>query len=221
MIQRTWHDGGKILDSIIEKKFLDHSGQFLSVGANMGNDWSWPLLSQGWSGVLVEPDPFACSKLIDNCQQWNDRVQIINSAVSPHGGLSNLHLSRKSSWYSSLNHDWQLKMMKIRMKHDPKQYNNDLEHIYKVLTNTITMQDIADQLGTDFRLIVIDTEGMDSEIVLSTDWNQFNKCELISIEHEFPEVEPHLDVIKCLESFGFSFTDQDHAHAIYQRNIIK
>lgn len=213
MNQRCWHDGTTILDSIL-KKFHGEPGKFLGVGANVGNDWSWPLLAQGWTGVLVEPDPFACSNLIDNCQQWKDQVVIVNSAMSSTTGLDNFYVSRKSSWNSSLDRRWQLKMMDLNASRD----KNDQNYVYKILTNTITMKDLVGIVGSEFRVVVIDTEGMDSKIVLSTDWNHFRSCELICIEHEFAEIEPHQDIIQYLKSFGFIFTDQDNAHAVYQKS---
>ena len=163
--------------------------------------------------MLVEPDPFACSKLIDNCQQWKDQISIVNAAVSFKTGLSDFYINRRSSWNSSLDRRWQAKMLDF----NPSAFNDDRKNIYKILTNTITMKDLIELVGSDFRVVVLDTEGMDSKIVFSTDWSRFQNCELICIEHEFAEIEPHHDVIQYLESFGFFFTDQDNAHAVYQK----
>ena len=212
-VTRVWHDGRDILDRIIEQDFVQKSGRFLGVGANIGKDWAWPLACNGWHGVYVEPDPSACSQLVKNCKPFGDRIQIVNCAVSGTGGLQSFFCSLKSNYNSSLNKKWLDKFVMLNHSKD----NDDAEHIYPILTNTISFTDLISHIGKDFTCIVIDTEGTDEEIVKSVDWSKFTNCELVCIEHEFMEIEPHLSVISYLHECGFEFTDQDNCHAIYRR----
>jgi FkbM family methyltransferase len=213
---RIWHNGIELLDEILKNQFINNGGRFLGIGANVGQDWSWPLLQQGWHGVLVEPDPTACTSLIKNAKEFASQLTIINTAISARSGLSPFYLSLRSSWNSSLNLAWQNKIFSTNV-HNLSKYNDDENHVYKIITNTIGFQNFIDYVGNNFDVIVIDTEGSDSEIVLSLDWKQFSQCKLLCIEHEFAEIEPHLDVIAHLYNAGFTFTDQDNAHAIYQQ----
>jgi len=214
-VNRVWHNTHDLLDRIIAQNYMQKTGRFLGIGANIGKDWAWPLASNGWHGVYVEPDPSACSQLVKNCTPFADKIKIVNCAVSGTGGLQTFFCSLKSNYNSSLNKKWLDKFVKLNHSQD----NDDAEHIRPILTNTIAFADLIDAVGTNFRVIVIDTEGTDEEIVRSTDWSQFSECELVCIEHEFMEIEPHLSVIDHLQRHGFRFTDQDHCHAIYRRTI--
>ena len=213
---RIWEDGTDLLDKILKNQFTNQVGRFLGIGANVGCDWSWPLLQHGWQGVLVEPDPTACTMLIKNAKEFNDQLTIINCAISSQSGLSPFYLSLRSSWNSSLNLDWQNKMLSTNV-HNLSKQGDDEKHVFKIITNTIKFQNLINYVGNNFDVVVIDTEGSDSDIVLSLDWQQLSQCKLLCIEHEFAEIEPHLDVISHLYNAGFTFTNQDNAHAVYQR----
>jgi FkbM family methyltransferase len=212
-VDRIWHDGITILDKIIEKNFYDQPGRFLGIGANIGYDYAWPLLSRGWSGVYVEPDPNACTALIKNCRSFGDRVKIVNCAITGAGGIKTFFLSLKSSYNSSLDFGWLHDMLK---RHHSKD-GDDHDHVYPIMVNSLSFKDLINQVGNNFDIVVIDTEGYDTEIAMSVDWDQFTKCKLICVEHQFAEIDPHLPLIEHFAKFGFIFTDQDNAHAIYQK----
>jgi hypothetical protein len=63
---------------IILNYFGDFKGHFLDIGAYNGVDISntRALLELGWTGVLVEPNPFNLVELIKNCQEFGDRATI-------------------------------------------------------------------------------------------------------------------------------------------------
>jgi FkbM family methyltransferase len=214
---RIWHEGTAILDKILEEHFQNKTGKFLGIGANIGKDWSWPLLQKGWQGILVEPDPAAFVALIKNSREFHDQLKIVNTAISSQSGLSPFYLSLKSSWNSSMDKDWQNKTLENH-PHNLSVQQDDKNHIQEILTNATGFQDFINYVGNKFDVIVIDTEGFDSRIVMSLDWQQFQQCTLVCIEHEFSEIEPHIDVILHLNKAGFTFTHQDNAHAIYQRH---
>jgi FkbM family methyltransferase len=214
---RIWHDGTAILDQILKELFQNKTGKFLGIGANIGKDWSWPLLKNGWQGILVEPDPTACAALIRNSQEFHEQLTIVNTAVSSKSALTPFYLSLKSSWNSSMNIHWLKKTMENN-KHNLSAEQDDKNHIHEIVTHAIGFQDLVNYVGNKFDVIVIDTEGSDSQIVMSLDWQQFQQCTLVCIEHEFSEIDPHIDVILHLNKGGFTFTHQDNAHAIYQRH---
>ena len=59
--------------------------RFLDIGAFDGVTYSNTrrLLELGWSGVMVEPDPFNLVKLIESTRPFYPRVEIIAAAVTP------------------------------------------------------------------------------------------------------------------------------------------
>jgi FkbM family methyltransferase len=210
----TWHDDPEIFDKILEDTFKDFKGKFLGIGAHIGNDWSLPLLDQGWTGVYCEPDPFACAELIKNTEKYQSQISIVNSAVMATSGLRQFYLSLNSSFLSSMRSDWMEKLLSIKYNKHWDQNPRKLS----ITTNAISFQELLNYVGKDFDLIVIDTEGSDAEIIASIDWKQLTNCKMICFEQEFAELEPYADIIKQLHDQGpFVMTDQSSCNSIYRR----
>lgn len=79
---------------IILKYFGTFVGRFLDIGAYNGLDISntRALLERGWSGVLVEPNPFNTVELINNCRPFADQVTIYCAGAGAMGICSRLRL---------------------------------------------------------------------------------------------------------------------------------
>ena len=204
-----------IFNNILADHFKGYTGRFLGIGANVGLDWGFPLLDRGWSGIYCEPDPIACSQLIQNTEKYRDRVSVVNSAIMPTGGLRPFYLSLNSSFLSSMHSDW----LETVLSYNNNQWDQNPKKV-SILTNSISFQEFINYIGKDFDLIVIDTEGFDVEIAMSVDWSQFTKCTLISLEHGFPEVYPSSDIIEQLYNQGsFILTTVTPGHAVYKKII--
>jgi FkbM family methyltransferase len=210
----TWHNDPNIFDKILEESFKDVQGRFLGIGAHNGNDWSIPLLNQGWTGVYCEPNPFSCSELVRNTEKYRNQVTIVNAAVMENTGLRPFYLSLNSSFLSSMRPDWLEKLLAIDYN---KHWDTNPKKV-SILTNTISFQDLLDYIGKDFDLVVIDTEGSDAEIIASIDWSQLTNCKIFCFEQEFAELEPYADIIEQLYNQGsFVMTDQSSCNSIYRR----
>lgn len=71
--------------------FNGRVGAFLDIGAYDGVKFSntLRLAELGWTGLAIEPDPFACSALIQNYREYGiTRVQILNAAVALEPGIA-------------------------------------------------------------------------------------------------------------------------------------
>ena len=157
-----------VFDNILVDHFKNFTGKFLGIGANVGLDWGFPLLDRGWSGVYCEPDPIACSQLIQNTEKYRNQVSIVNSAIMPTSGLRPFYLSLNSSFLSSMDSDW----LETVLSYNNNQWDKNPKKV-PILTNAISFQELINYIGIDFDLIVIDTEGFDVEIAMSVDWSVF------------------------------------------------
>lgn len=70
---------------IILNHFRDRvtPGRFLDIGAYNGTDLSntRALLELGWSGVLVEPNPYNLVPLMDSTREFGSRAIIVSTAI--------------------------------------------------------------------------------------------------------------------------------------------
>jgi len=203
-----------IFNNILADHFKNVKGKFLGIGAHIGLDWGFPLLEQGWQGVYCEPDPFNCSKLLENIEKYSNQVKVVNSAITPTGGVMPFYSSYNSSFLSSLDPDHLQTAIS---------YNSSWDSNPKVipfLTNTLSFQNLINYVGKDFDLIVIDAEGYDVEIAESLDWSQFGKCTLVSLEHGYPEIYPNDNIVKQLFDQGnFVLETITPGHAVYKKYV--
>ncbi len=183
--------------NIISNFFTGYTGKFLVIGANDGLDQTFSLLENGWKGYYCEPNPISCAKLIENTQKFNDNVTIINSAITPTSKITDFFISIDDSTFSSLDPTW-LK-------------NHGMSTQCKIITNTIKFQDLLITIGTDFDLIVIDVEGIDIELCQSINWNQFNKCKMLSLEAG-PAV-----IKQVYQEGNFILTHQTSTNSFYKK----
>lgn len=203
------------MSKIIEKDFIPEffknytSGRFLEIGANDGepggpNEPVWPLVEMGWSGVYCEPNPHACSKLLKNIRPYNKDIQVVNCAVNKVGGLKKFYMSDEYPMSASLDPDWIGFMDFVK----PGTYQ------YPIVTNTITMQQLVDFVGTDFDCISIDVENhilFYKELVESFDWSVFKKCKVLVMELQDQSLNWYF------ESIGYTRLGQSEYNTIFVR----
>lgn len=180
-------------DAIIKQFFKNiNNGRFLEIGSNDGIDGhSYPLLQQGWHGVYCEPDPYACSRLIQNTDVYKDQVTIINSAISPNSsGPMDFYLAINGDNMSSIDPNWLERQVVLDSARQNCSYRNPVG-TRKIIVNALNFSDLINRVGSNFDLILTDIEGMDIDLITSIDWSMFSKTKLIVTEADL-SVAKHL-----------------------------
>jgi FkbM family methyltransferase len=180
---------------IVLEHFKNSIGNFLCVGAGNGLDPTRELLKLGWHGVYCEPDPFACTQLIMNTKEFADQITIINSAITPNGGIADFYVSIDNFVFSSLKPDW------------AEKHTDNSKRIIKI--NTISFRDLLSYLNINFDYIQTDTEGLDIELIESVNWVHYPSVKVIC-------TEARASVFKQLMQQGkFMITDITNTNAFY------
>ena len=131
----------------------------VDVGANDGVTFSntWNLLSDGYSGVLVEPHPHSFDRLRLNTQDLD--VQVFNYAVGSSAGEVKLHDDRAT--------DGKNLMATIRQER-----NTWFDRVRSAECHTVRMERLDALLEKtdcplDFTFLSVDTEGHDRAVLES------------------------------------------------------
>lgn len=178
--------------------FGDYKGSFLDIGAYNGVDISntRALLELGWSGIMVEPNPFNLVDLINNCREFGDRAKIISGAVGEASSLCRLHLddSPGRGWAATLCGD-------KPGRSDPSKIHLEVPVIYP---------SVLYKFGP-FDLISIDAEWKDMDILTSFDIDTLRDVSMVIME---PAGIDREDARKYFRDLGFKI------HAETPENII-
>ena len=133
-----FHKDASVFDQLLTDIFDNTNGHFLGIGANIGNDWSFPLLEKQWTGIYCEPDPQACATLIQNTEKYREQITIVNSAVMGSSGLMPFYLSMNSSFLSSMRSDWMHQLLSVEYN---KHWDKNPQQV-PIITNAISFQDL-------------------------------------------------------------------------------
>lgn len=187
----------------VGEAFADQQvGKALVIGANQGEGPAYSLIEKGWYAVCCEPDPYALGILLKN--KYADQLTIVNSAITPTPGkLTPFYLAERTAM-SSLQKEW------LDLQVDRNVCPKDEAVQKEILTHTISFQELLDYVGNDFNLVVIDAEGVDSELLRSIDWNQLPQCHMVCVEDLG-------DGGRCLEVAGFKFVHKSEHNYYYTR----
>ena len=170
---------------IILQHFGDRIGRFLDIGAFTGPDLSnvWALLETGWSGVLVEPDPFNLVKLIEHARPFCKQATIVCAGLGPRRELIRLRMDETEGrrWASSF------------VPHNPGVVVPSHD---QVMVPVLPISDIL-SLGP-FDFISIDAEWMDFDILKSLTHQDLDGCRMIIIETGGEERQLFKDVLNQL-----------------------
>jgi hypothetical protein len=154
------------LDDVLVNNFFSDTRprKFLNIGSANGLDQTHALLTKGWSGVYCDPDPRALVGLLDQTAQYKDRVILINSAITEHGGLCRFYLNELVGLSTTCEH---LSVGQAR------------HHV----TNSLTLDQLLDFVGEDFDYVQFDIEGIDDAVVKNINWaTRLPSCKMIGIE---------------------------------------
>ncbi|TVL98266.1 MAG: hypothetical protein CV087_21545 [Candidatus Brocadia sp. WS118] len=166
---------------------------FVEIGANDGVTVSTTLglLEEGWTGWSIEANPAIHKKLKQNLERFH-QAKTFNIAIAPKKGKVKLWLGKNDplGLYSTLSteeNDW-------FKKHRGDQY---VEVEGMPLSEFLNQENVPNRFG----LLLVDTEGMDLEILRTLDPEK-HKPKLIVTEDYAPKND---EKFKLLESYGYKF----------------
>lgn len=128
-------------------KLLPEKGRLLEIGAydGAGDSLTSDLIKSGWGAVLVEPSPVNFSRLMANC--YRDDLKLVCAMVLPESGLQTFHQCRNNPQLSTTRPEWT--------------HGFAPKAVFRpIYVPAVTPLQLLGQFGTDFDLLLIDTEGV-------------------------------------------------------------
>jgi FkbM family methyltransferase len=167
----------------------------IDVGANDGLTLSNSIafVRQGWRAILIEPAPSVFRKLVANCGD-RDNVTCLQIACSDKSGEADLYFGSdgedgfKSTLCTSDN-EWfsaERSSKSVSVKTD-------------TITNILKQYQAPHQPG----ILLVDSEGMDYEVLLGLDFAQFRPTVIVTEEYEW-EPEKHASKYGLLIRAGYT-----------------
>ena len=173
---------------ITKKRF---GGIFVEIGANDGISVSttYGLLKGGWSGWSIEANPQTYKRLVSNLVRY-PKAKTMNLAVAPKRGTVNLYLGKDDpeGFYATLSVEKSEWFEKHRSS-------------VAVEVEGIPLADFMKEQSVPkrFDLLMVDTEGMDLEILRTLDPST-HRPYLIVTEDYAPKNEEKFELLR---SFGY------------------
>lgn len=200
-----------LLSIISQLEFgADYRPFFVQVGANdglRGDPIADLVCDRNWNGILVEPQPEAFMRLRENHRAPG--LVFENVAIGQRAGTLELYRLRASDGrlYDDLTTCDPERLMRAKALFG---FEGDIEKIEVPIMPLTAILDRHDCRKLD--VLIVDTEGMDYEVLASLDMSQFApaiiQCEFIHLgENELKE---------CLKLFS----DNDYSFAISYRDMI-
>jgi FkbM family methyltransferase len=189
---------------VILEYFNGSIGRFLDVGAFDGITLSntRALSELGWTGLLVEPNPYNLCKAIESVRCFEGRVECIACAVSDRDGITNLKMTTEQfrMWASTISTDI------------PSDYIHSKECVNALVP--MVRMDLLSKYGP-FDFISIDAEYMDF-LILKDSVGKLDGCRLLCVEPRGPEERAEIiDFLKS--SLGFTVHYETNENVIAKR----
>ena len=170
-------------------------GRFLDIGAYNGPDLSntYALLELGWSGVLVEPNPYNLVQLMESTRKFGKRASIVACAIGdPTPCLQRLRLddaaARGRGWAASL------------VESNPGVMEESPTALYVPVFDVEAVKGFG-----PFDFISIDAEWMDAVILEQFTPDDLVICRMLIIEPGGPDGASTRDSMKAsLRTKGFN-----------------
>lgn len=155
---------------------------FVQIGANdgmFGDPLRSYILSRGWRGVLVEPQPGVFEKLKANYAGCADRLVFENLAISDQGALTlylpPLELEGRDTVYAE-------SIVSSNARVIARQIGMSEDKLRKVEVPAMTLDSLFAKHGiVDLDLLQIDAEGYDWQVLQTLDLNRI-RPRLIQLE---------------------------------------
>lgn len=194
-----------LLDTLLELEFGSEDPFFLQVGANDGmkdDQLSRYVREKRWRGILVEPQPDVFERLKAN---YSGHSQLIFENVAIGEGKKSLKLYRLAAPEEVIHRvDGVTTSDRNRLEAARTKFGWN----YPIEELRVPMVTITDLLKRhrvkDMGLLVIDTEGMDYEVLCSLDFNVYRPC-IIQFEHIHLSEERLTSTLSLLRENGYLF----------------
>jgi FkbM family methyltransferase len=167
---KYFYMGGKENIKIVKKikSYLPEKGYLMDVGANIGiNSPCLYFYEKDWNGVAIEASPETFNTLYKNIRKHKFQIEPLNIAVSNKNSFINFYIDtdNKDSGISSTFKSHVIGNSKIE----------EIRNFREVKVESKTLNNIWDNLGNPVvDLLKIDIEGLDAEVILSTDFSSLN-----------------------------------------------
>ncbi len=193
-------------EEVILEYFKDHVGTFCSLGENDGLTFSnvRALAERGWTGVMIEPDPEAFSRL-EKLYDGHKGLYTYNYAISDTNGKKFLQKS------SSLLKNGDTGLVSTFNPSEMKRFNNVVN--YEPIEVTVYTWATARNRWSirNFDCISIDVEGDEMRILPSID---LTETKVICIEHN-GRADLKAEYERYLAGFNLIYTSSENL--IYAR----
>jgi FkbM family methyltransferase len=177
---------------------------FVQVGANdgMANDPIYDLVRQhGWRGVLIEPQPAAFARLTETYADIEGLV-LINAAVSATAGEAVMWVIAGDApgdpWWRDQVASFSHKHLLRHVQHDPAL----LARVAPLSVRTITIEDAFAAAPRPVRVLQIDAEGFDAQVVGMVDWAR-HRPDVVRFEHRHLSLRDHSRATELLATAGY------------------
>jgi FkbM family methyltransferase len=196
-------------EEIVLNYFGNKTGTFLDIGANDGITLSntFELVSNNWSGTLVEASPAAYERL-SNMYQQNDRLVLLNYAVADYNGEIILHESGQLLGKGDI-------ALVSSTRQDETERWVSLNMPFKdVSVKCITFEKMIEETRfKTYDFISLDIEGMELDVLPQMDLNKL-ETKLICVEFNGKQKEKYDEIIIPQ---GFYLIHQNAENLIYGR----
>jgi FkbM family methyltransferase len=197
---RTIHrDYSQSKETIAVREILGNRGArgvFVEVGANDGMTISTTLglLKDGWSGWSIEANPVVYQSLVKNLQRF-PKAKPVNVAMSPVRGKVKLFLGKTDpgGFYSTISTD------------DSQWFREHRGNSFVEVDGWPLSDFLAGhQVPARFDLLLVDTEGMDLEILQTLDVTRHKPALIITEDYE----PKNPAKFQLLQSYGYKLNRQ-------------
>lgn len=191
---------------------------FIQIGANVGNTENDPVYEKviklGWGGILIEPNPKAFNQLLLNYKSCNN-LFFENIAIGDTIGditffVDNYHIDNNGKGEGTSQHaSCSQHIIVNKLEHKPEEIT-----AIKCPVTTLTNLWLKYNITGAVQWLFVDTEGFDSKILLSTD---FNIVKVKNIQYEWVHItQDEINKVDThLKNAGYKFVSQQGEDIIY------
>lgn len=205
----------------LEYIFQDKEVSFIQIGANDGvlaDPLNALIKKYHWSGVLVEPLPHLFEKLKKN-YKGVPNLNFANVAITDQRGTLDFYtIDVNTEWYKNHAPIWADQLGSFYPDHIYNHFGPDAP-VLRFEIPCITLSDLIDQYSiTDIDLLHMDTEGHDTTIILSIDFNKI-KPTVIMFEqgHSYRDPQKFIDCLDYLHANGYVVFIENHVDMLMIR----
>ena len=171
------------LSKIYELFFGVNNGYLVEIGAYDGKTYSNTsgLLKKGWKGLLVEPVP-EFFQMASNFYSEYPNVKLVNRAIGEASGKLTLNISGPLTTGSE----------KLLSRYQNISWASKFLTSKSIEVPVCTLSETLEEYGVprDFEILVVDVEGLESEVMNGLRWDVFHpKMIIIELADFHPDFE--------------------------------